>query len=70
MILDEESGISRTHLPVAASHNRHVPSDEAETMKSLAMDQSKSLTEEVCPLRVWSREGGSERRLKIESPVQ
>ena len=61
------SGISRTHLPLADSHNRHVPSDAAETMKSLATDQSKSLIVEVWPRRVCTREGGSVRRLKTES---
>ena len=54
-----ESLISRTHFPVADSHNLQVPSDEAETMKSLAIDQSKSLMEEVCPRNVCSSDGGS-----------
>ncbi len=63
---DAESEISLTHLPVADSHSRQLPSEDADAMKSLATDQSKSLTEEVWPRRVCKREGGSVRRLKME----
>ena len=62
-ILAAESFSSLTQRPLATSHNRHVPSEDAEAMKSLATDQSKSLTASVWPLSVCSREGGSERRL-------
>ena len=37
-----ESEISRRHTPELVSHRRHVPSEAAETMTSLATDQSKS----------------------------
>lgn len=43
------SDISRKQVPEEESHNRQVPSEEAETIKSLATDQSKS-----------GREGGKE----------
>lgn len=40
------SAITLRLRPVAESHSLQVPSDDAETMKSLETDQSKSVREE------------------------
>ena len=53
------SDISRKQTPEEESHNRQVPSEEADTIKSLATDQSKSGKEGG---EVGRREGGEGRR--------
>lgn len=42
VLTELESTISLRHAPVLVRHSRQVPSDDAETMKSLEADQSKS----------------------------
>ena len=39
--------ITRKHFPDDESHNRHIPSDDTDTMKSFEIDQSKSMTHEI-----------------------
>ena len=56
------SANTRRHAPEREFHRRQVPSEEAEAMKSLAADQSKSEGKDGGRERERGREGGREGR--------